>query len=94
MEFLENEAVDLHAEDVCSIMKGGKCIHQAGADLKGFRAPMESLGSTGGPGEPPVDLGQKKFLNCLLVKMQVANIFYFNINNYQIFFSFLSTYNL
>ena len=42
------------------------------------------LGSTRGSGKPPGDIGQKKCLNCLFVKLKVGNIYYFNVNNYQI----------
>ena len=36
-----------------------------------------------GPREPPVDLGQKSFLNCLFVKLKVGDIYNFIINNFQ-----------
>ena len=45
-------------------------------------------------GTPLVDLGQKKCFNCLFVKLKFGNNYYFNINNYLIFFSYLNAYNL
>ena len=57
-----------------------KRVCTAGTDLRGLRAPR--------------DLVEKTFLNCWFVKLKVGNIFYFNISNYQMFFSFIDAYNL
>ena len=63
-------------------------------DSRGFRAPMEHPGLyRGPPWESPVDLGQKKFLKGLFIKLKAGNIKYFNINNC-FSFSMHITYNL
>ena len=57
---------------------------------------MEPLGPLGGPGEPPVELVQKFFLDGLfcILKLKVGHICIITINNYQISLSFLNAYNL
>ena len=67
---------------------------QSGTDLRGSERRWNPLGSTRAPGTPPVDLGQKFFLNCLFIKLKVSNIYYWNKNYYKISFSFLNNLEL
>ena len=49
---------------------------QPGTDLRGFRAPMEPLGSTRGSRRTPCGFRLNEFLNCLFVKLKIGNIYY------------------